>query len=113
MTTLAALQWEEDLLSLAEEAHVTAAPAQRSPTAGAARLSQAYDHCAALTATHSRSFSLATGLLPVAKRRAMRALYAFCRVSDDIVDRPAADAERRLDAWRLKALAKSTSWIAF
>jgi phytoene synthase len=35
---------------------------------------------------HSRTFYLASTLLPAQKRRAMRALYAFCRVSDDLVD---------------------------
>jgi phytoene synthase len=32
----------------------------------------------------------------------MRALYAFCRMSDDIVDRPGDDAEQRLAEWKLK-----------
>jgi phytoene synthase len=49
-------------------------------------LKPAYAHCEALTALHSRTFHAATRLLPREKRRAMRALYAFCRVSDDIID---------------------------
>ena len=102
MTTLPTLTWEQNLLSLAQEAHVPAASAQARPAADAARLAEAYDYCAALTAIHSCSFSLATRLLPAGKRRAMRALYAFCRVSDDIVDRPGPDAEQRLDEWKLK-----------
>jgi phytoene synthase len=51
-------------------------------------LETAYDYCDNMTAVNSRSFYLASGLLPVPKRRAVRALYAFCRVSDDIVDPP-------------------------
>jgi len=47
---------------------------------------------------------MATGLLPAGKRHAMRALYAFCRLSDDIVDCSESDAERLLAAWRRKAL---------
>ena len=39
-----------------------------------------------MTRYHSRTFYLASGLLPADKRRAARALYAFCRVSDDVVD---------------------------
>lgn len=102
MTTT--LTWEQALLSLAEEAHVPAVSSQPKMPAGAADLARAYDHCAALTASHSRSFYLATNLLPPGKRRAMRALYAFCRVSDDIVDRPTDDARQRLADWRLEAL---------
>ena len=39
---------------------------------------------------HARTFHLASRFLPQEKRRAAFALYAFCRVADDIVDR--ADA---------------------
>jgi phytoene synthase len=35
---------------------------------------------------HSKTFFLATSLLPAAERRAIRALYAFCRTTDDLVD---------------------------
>jgi 15-cis-phytoene synthase len=37
--------------------------------------------------------------LPDEKRRAIRALYAFCRTSDDLVDQPQANAMRALAAW--------------
>lgn len=50
----------------------------------------AYAVCAAMTRYHSKSFYLSTALLPPAKRQAIRALYAFCRTSDDIVDQAAA-----------------------
>ncbi|HEX4608774.1 MAG TPA: phytoene/squalene synthase family protein [Urbifossiella sp.] len=45
------------------------------------------------------SFPLAFRLLPLPKRRAMDALYAFMRVSDDLADDPGADATA-LPAWR-------------
>ena len=49
-----------------------------------------------------------SSLLPAEKRRATRALYAFCREVDDIVDEgdsPPSDAiERELEAWRYKTL---------
>jgi phytoene synthase len=58
-----------------------------------------------VTAVNSRSFHLASGLLPPDRRAAVRALYAFCRVSDDIVDRAATDRSGRLEAWRRLATA--------
>lgn len=43
--------------------------------------------CAAVVREHARTFYFASWLLPPAKRRAAYALYAFCRVADDLVDR--------------------------
>ncbi len=42
--------------------------------------------CERITREHARTFSLASRLLPSAKRRAAYALYAFCRIADDLVD---------------------------
>ena len=42
--------------------------------------------CERITREHARTFSLASRLLPSEKRRAAYALYAFCRVADDLVD---------------------------
>jgi len=42
--------------------------------------------------THARTFALASYLLPPPKRRAAFALYAFCRVADDLVDAPGGAA---------------------
>jgi phytoene synthase len=52
-------------------------------------------HCAEIVRTHARTFTLASYLLPADKRRAAYALYAFCRVADDLVDRvtPGTEAE--------------------
>lgn len=60
---------------------------------------QAYAYCETLTARHSKSFHLASGLLPREKQLAVRALYAFCRTTDDIVDFPTDDVEERLAHW--------------
>jgi 15-cis-phytoene synthase len=62
-------------------------------------LDEAYQHCDKITRTHSRSFFLSTQLLPPKKRRAIRALYAFCRTSDDLVDNAQQDAVRSLARW--------------
>jgi phytoene synthase len=92
--------WEHRLLSLAHEAqHRTASPVHHAQVE-AEHLKRAYHHCKALTAQHSRSFYLASALLPAGKRWATRALYAFCRVTDDIVDRPSGNVKARLHAWQ-------------
>ena len=62
-------------------------------------LSEAYQSCVEITRKHSRSFFLSSQLLPPAKRQAVRALYAFCRTSDDLVDQPQTNAMRSLAAW--------------
>lgn len=43
--------------------------------------------CQRIVRQHARTFHLASIFLPPPKRRAAFALYAFCRVADDIVDR--------------------------
>lgn len=106
--------WEQSLLSLAHEARHSIpshSPTKRNETV----LRQAYAHCEAITAQHSRSFHLASSLLPADKRRAARALYAFCRTSDDLVDQPQGDVGARLNQWRQRmALAEppAEDWLA-
>ena len=51
--------------------------------------------CERITRSHARTFSLASRLLPHQKRRAAYALYAFCRIADDLVDQ--ADQKRFLN----------------
>ncbi|MBI3792169.1 MAG: phytoene/squalene synthase family protein [Gemmatimonadetes bacterium] len=43
-------------------------------------------HCARIVKHHARTFALASRFLPAPKQRAAYALYAFCRVADDMVD---------------------------
>ncbi|MEP7064466.1 MAG: phytoene/squalene synthase family protein [Gemmatimonadota bacterium] len=45
-------------------------------------------YCAAVTRHHARTFALASRFLPAKERRGAFAVYAFCRVADDIVDSP-------------------------
>lgn len=108
MTLMLRQPWEYHLLALAEQAKQTLLPAAPARTADEMALAAAYDHCEALTAQHSRSFYTASRLLPVQKRRYVRALYAFCRSTDDIVDCPSDNTSQRLDAWRERTL----SWRA-
>jgi phytoene synthase len=104
MTALTENCWEDRLLALADEAWQAIAATNQPPRVDAALLQRAYDHSAALTAQHSRSFYLATEFLKPPERRAVRALYAFCRTADDIVDDGGAEAAARLEAWRERAL---------
>lgn len=50
--------------------------------------------CRQIVRTHARTFWLASHFLGPEKRRGAFALYAFCRVADDLVDLAAADASR-------------------
>lgn len=53
----------------------------------------AFEHTAILTRAHSKTFYFATALLPEQARHAIRALYAFCRATDDLVDVAGATPE--------------------
>jgi phytoene synthase len=77
--------------------------------ANRAQLQRAYRHCQVVTRQHSRTFFIASGLLPRAERRAIRALYAFCRVSDDLVDKSAEDSAGNLHLWR-QSLQGARAW---
>ncbi len=71
------------------------------PTTDQADLEAAFDLADRITRHHSRSFYLASGLLPRPTRLAIRSLYAFCRFTDDIVDNAADQgATDALDAWQ-------------
>lgn len=79
-----------------------------------AHLNHAYDVCRQMTAQHSKSFFMASALLPYDKRRAIRALYAFCRKTDDIVDNGNTllhpdSAELELENWRKTSLSNHPS----
>jgi 15-cis-phytoene synthase len=97
--------WELKVLTLAQEAaHSDPAGSERS-LEDVAHLDEAYAACKVVTEQHSRTFSLAASLLPPPQRRAVHALYAFCRISDDFVDRgDASQARSNLELWRERVL---------
>jgi 15-cis-phytoene synthase len=99
MVTASLHTWEDTLRSRADEAKPGASPALALPR-DLTVLTRAYAACDAITAAHSHTFHLASGLLPPEKRRGIRALYAFCRRADDIVDGGAPDAAEALAAWQ-------------
>lgn len=64
----------------------------------------AYGLAREITRDASKSFYLSTLLLPRAKRRAIQALYAFLRTTDNIVDVPDAGSPlAKLEQWRLRS----------
>ncbi len=91
--------WEPPLLSRALEAWQSISISAPQALSDRVLLDRAYAYCTHVTARHSRSFFHASSFLPREKRRAVRALYAFCRVTDDIVDCPACDPQRPLRDW--------------
>ncbi|GAC1444647.1 MAG: phytoene synthase [Vulcanimicrobiaceae bacterium] len=67
----------------------------------------AYQTCREITRVASKTFFLASLFLAPEKRRAVWAVYAFCRTADDLVDttRPAAERLSRIDELEQKLLA--------
>lgn len=75
-------------------------------------LAEAYEACRRETAEWAKTFYLGTLLMPPAKRRAIWAIYVWCRRTDELMDspeaqvRPQAELAERLDRWeeRTRAL---------
>jgi phytoene synthase len=65
-------------------------------------LENSYARCREYTRRHARNFYYAFRVLPPEKRNGIYAVYAFCQLSDAIVDQPGdlKDKERRLEEWR-------------
>ena len=61
----------------------------------ASDLDQAYIHCQRIAKTEAKNFYYAFRTLPASKRRAIYAVYAFCRYCDDIADEDLPPAEKR------------------
>lgn len=71
----------------------------RTPSPQSISLADAYNICDQIIRQHSKSFYVATLLLPKAKRQAIRVLYAFCRESDDLVDEATSDPRAPFERW--------------
>ncbi len=100
---MAVYSWEHNLVNMANDALDQGV--REFPINGSSPLSlnSAYRDCAAITRLHSKTFYLASALLPIPKRQAMRALYAFCRLSDDLVDCDPQATHDLLHAWYQEA----------
>jgi 15-cis-phytoene synthase len=66
-----------------------------------ASVEEAYELCRQITAKYSKTFYLGTLLMSAAKRRAIWAIYVWCRRTDELVDGPNADltTSETLDHW--------------
>ena len=77
----------------------------------ASGLDEAYEACRRETAEWAKTFYLGTLLMPPAKRRAIWAIYVWCRRTDELMDspeamaRPVAELAARLDAWEQRTRA--------
>ena len=71
-------------------------------------LDAAFEACRRETAEWAKTFYLGTLLLPYEKRRAIWAIYVWCRRTDELMDspeaqaRPADELADRLNRWELK-----------
>jgi len=71
-------------------------------------LDQAYEACRRETAEWAKTFYLGTLLMPLAKRRAIWAIYVWCRRTDELMDSPqaqglpVAELSARLDRWEAR-----------
>lgn len=66
-----------------------------------ASLEQSYELCRQITAKYAKTFYLGALLMPEAKRRAIWAIYAWCRRTDELVDGPQSvnTTNETLDRW--------------
>ena len=69
-------------------------------------MDQAYQHCAEVTRQHSKTFYLTSSLLGAEAQKAARALYAFCRISDDLADEEAENRLAKLETWKRCSLSE-------
>lgn len=70
-------------------------------TSRLASLETSYEFCRQVTAKYSKTFYWGSALMPVAKRRAIWAIYVWCRRTDELVDGPQSEqtTPETLDRW--------------
>lgn len=103
--------WEHRLLAWAHEALASPVVVSSQTALDDGALRNAYAYCQQVTRMNSRTFFMASNLLSGQKRQAVRALYAFCRTTDDLVDKAQAnrDVEGMLADWRVRLTAHHPS----
>jgi phytoene synthase len=82
-------------------------PKSSPSTQALASIDEAYELCRQVTSQYAKTFYLGTLLMPPAKRKAIWAIYVWCRRTDELVDGPQAasttpetldECERHLEA---------------
>ncbi len=70
----------------------------------ASKVEDSYQLCRQITAKYAKTFYLGTLLMSQTKRRAIWAIYAWCRRTDELVDGPTAamTTPETLDSWEAK-----------
>lgn len=83
--------------SFAQRLGATSLPERANP-----QLRAAYRHCASITRRSGSNFAAAFWILPRPRRKALHAVYAFCRLADDIADDAELQGDRAalLRRWR-------------
>jgi phytoene synthase len=76
-------------------------PKPSTATKPLASIDEAYELCRQVTAQYAKTFYLGTLLMPPQKRKAIWAIYFWCRRTDELVDGPqaASTTPETLDQW--------------
>ncbi|AUC60381.1 phytoene synthase CrtB [Cyanobacterium sp. HL-69] len=76
-------------------------PKKLKPKHPLASVEESYEYCRQVTAKYSKTFYLGTLLMPKQKRKAIWAIYVWCRRTDELVDGPQAKftTPETLDSW--------------
>jgi phytoene synthase len=99
--------------TLSSRLHGSARLLASTPRAGASRapvalpdVDASYALCREIAKEHSKTFYFASLFLAPEKRRAVWAVYAFCRAADDVADssEPAADRLAAIDDWQKRLI---------
>jgi 15-cis-phytoene synthase len=93
-------EWEKPLHKLAFQAVEDKLHEEKISEANDSLLDIAYQLADDVTKENSKTFYVASSLLPRAKRQAIRALYAFCRITDDFIDQTHQDPRELLGLWK-------------
>ena len=74
---------------------------RRKPKSNLIPVTEAYEYCRTITAEYAKTFYLGTLLMPQEKRKAIWAIYAWCRNTDELVDGEKAQftTEDTLNEW--------------
>jgi phytoene synthase len=97
--------WNSPVLGLKTGPALAAAEAPET-----SYLDECYRHCRDIARHNSKTFYLSSLFLGPEKRRAVWAVYAFCRTADDIVDQvtPASERLAAIDYWERALLAANS-----